>query len=143
MTLDQFLADSLARQRFSTQLMTIFAAVALLLGTIGIYGVLAYSVDQRRREFGIRMALGARPRDVMVLVLLQGSIPLITGMTCGIAGAFGMTRYLKSLLYEISTTDSAVFSSILIGLTAVSLLAMSLPALRATRVDPLETLREE
>lgn len=143
MTLRQFLADSLGRQRFSIQLMTIFAAVAVLLAAVGIYGVLAYSVDQRRREFGIRMALGARPRDVMALVLLRGSIPLFVGLTCGIAGAFGMTRYLRNLLYEISTTDSAVFSSILIGVIAVSLPAMSLPARRATRVDPLETLREE
>jgi predicted permease len=143
MTLEQFLADSLARQRFSIQLTAIFAAVAILLAAIGIYGVLAYSVDQRRREFGIRMALGARAGDVIGLVLLQGSMPVGIGLTCGIAGAFGMTRYLRSLLYEISTTDPMVYSSIVIGLIVVSLLATSLPVHRATRVDPLETLREE
>ncbi len=115
----------------------------MLLAATGIYGVLAYSVDQRRREFGIRMALGARSRDVIGLVLLRGSIPLAIGLTCGVAGAFGMTRYFKSLLYEISANDPAVFSSILIGMILVSFLAMLLPAQRATRVDPLETLREE
>jgi predicted permease len=143
MTLEQFLADSLARQRFSIQLTAIFAAVAVLLAAIGIYGVLAFSVDRRRREFGIRMALGARAGDVIGLVLLQGSLPVGIGLTCGIAGAFGMTRYLRSLLYEISTTDPMVFSSIVIGLIVVSLLATSLPVHRATRLDPLETLREE
>jgi putative ABC transport system permease protein len=114
-----------------------------LLAAIGIYGVLAYSVDQRRREFGIRMALGAHPGDVMGLVLVQGSMPLAAGLTCGLAFAYGMTRYLKSLLYEISASDAAVFALILVGLILVSVLAMSVPAHRATRVDPLGTLREE
>ena len=143
MTLEQFLADSLARQRFSIQLVSIFAALAMLLTAIGINGVLAYVVEQHRREFGIRMALGARPANVIGLVLLQGSIPLAVGLACGIAGALGMTRYLRSLLYEISTTDLVVFSSMLIALIFVSLLAMLRPAFRATRVDPLEAIREE
>ena len=108
MTMDQVLADSLARQRFSIQLMAVFAAIASLLAAIGIYGVLAYLVDQRRRELGIRMALGAQASDVVGLVLRQGSLPVEIGLICGIGGAFGMTRYLKSLLYEISTTDPLV-----------------------------------
>lgn len=143
MTLEQFLADSLARQRFSIQLVTIFAGLAMLLSAIGIYGVLAYSVEQHRREFGIRMALGAQSGNVISLVLRQGSIPLAIGLTCGIAGALGVTRYLKSLLYEISTTDSAVFGSMLACLIFISLLAMLHPALRATRIDPLNAIREE
>jgi len=143
MTMDQMLADSLARQRFSIQLMALFAAIAALLAAIGIYGVLAYLVDQRRRELGIRMALGAQASDVIGLVVLQGSLPVGIGLMCGIGGAFAMTRYLKSLLYEISATDPTVFSEILVGLILVALLAMSLPAHRATRVDPLEALRDE
>jgi putative ABC transport system permease protein len=143
MTMDEILADSLARQRFAIQLMTVFAAVAALLAAIGIYGVLAYLVDQRRRELGIRMALGAQASDVVGLVLRQGSLPVGIGLICGISGAFGMTRYLKSLLYEISTTDPLVFSGILAALILVALLAMSVPAYRATHVDPLEALRDE
>jgi predicted permease len=143
MTMDQALAESLARQRFSIQLMALFAAIATLLAGIGIYGVLAYLVDQRRREFGIRMALGARASDVVGLVLRQGSLPVAIGLVFGIGGAFAMTRYLKSLLYQVSSTDPLVFSSISVGLALVSLLAMSVPAHRATRADPLEALRHE
>jgi len=143
MTMDQVLAESLARQRFSIQLVAVFAAMATLLAGIGIYGVLAYLVGQRRREFGIRMALGARPSDVVGLVLREGSLPVGMGLVFGIGGAFVMTWYLKSLLYEVSTTDPLVFSSISAGLVLVALLAMSIPAHRATRVDPLDALRHE
>lgn len=143
MTMEQVLADSLARRRFSIQLMAVFAAIAALLAAIGIYGVLAYLVDQRRRELGIRMALGAGASDVVGLVLRQGSLPVGIGLVCGIAGAFAMTGYLKSLLYEVSTTDPLVFSGISLSLIVVALLAMSVPAYRATRVDPLEALRHE
>jgi predicted permease len=143
MTMDGILADSLARQRFSIQLMGVFAAIAAALAGIGIYGVLGYLVDQRRREWGIRMALGAQAGDVVGLVLRQGSLPVGIGLMCGIGGALALTRYLKSLLYEISSTDPLVFSGILVGLTMVALLAMSIPARRATRVDPLEALRDK
>lgn len=143
MTMEQVLAESLARQRFSIQLMLVFAAIATLLAGIGIYGVLAYLVSQRQREFGIRMALGARASDVVGLVLRQGSLPVGIGLVCGIGGAFAVTWYLKSLLYEVSTTDPLVFSSISAGLVLVALLAMSLPAHRAARVDPLDALRHE
>jgi putative ABC transport system permease protein len=141
--MDEVLADSLARQRFAIQLMAVFAAIAALLAAVGIYSVLAYLVDQRRREFGIRMAMGARAGDLIGLVLLQGSLPVGIGFICGIGGALAMTRYLKSLLYEISSTDPTVFGAILVGLMLVALLAMSVPAHRATRVDPLEALRDE
>jgi len=102
LTMDRILADSLSRQRFSIQLMAVFAALAGLLAAIGIYGVLAYLVDQRRREFGIRIALGACPAEVLALVLWQGLVPVAAGLIAGIAGAFALTRLLKSLLYEVS-----------------------------------------
>ncbi len=143
MTMDQMLAESVSRQRFSIQLMAVFAAIATLLAGIGIYGVLAYLVDMRRREFGIRMALGAHAMDVIGLVLVRGLVPVGIGIICGIGGAFALTRYLKSLLHEISTTDPLVFSGISAALVLVALLAMSVPAHRATRVDPLEALRHE
>jgi putative ABC transport system permease protein len=143
LTMDQILADSLARQRFSIQLMTVFAALAGLLAAIGIYGMLAYLVDQRRREFGIRIALGARSADVLALVLRQGLFPVAIGLIAGIAGALGLTRLLKSLLYKVSATDPLIFGAVSIGLIAVSLAAMFIPALRATRVSPLDALRHE
>jgi len=143
LTMDQILADSLARQRFSIQLMTVFAALAGLLAAIGIYGVLAYLVDQRRREFGIRIALGARSADVLALVLRQGLVPVAAGLIAGIAGALGLTSLLKSMLYEVSATDPLIFGAVSIGLIAVSLAAMFIPAVRATRVSPLDALRHE
>src|SRR5271167_78910 len=143
LTMDQILADSLSRQRFSIQLMAVFAALAGLLAAMGIYGVLAYLVDQRRREFGIRIALGARSVDVLALVLRQGLVPVAAGLIAGIAGALALTRLLKSLLYEVSATDPLIFGAVSVGLIAVSLAAMYIPARRATQVDPLEALRQE
>jgi len=142
-TQEQRLADSLARQRFSIQLMSVFAAIAAVLAAIGIYGVLAFLIDQRRRELGIRIALGAGAGDVLGLVLRQGSIPVAIGLLAGIGGAFALTWYLKSLLYEVSTTDPLIFCGVSLGLVIVALIAMSVPAHRATRVDPLEALRQE
>jgi putative ABC transport system permease protein len=142
-TMEQILADSLARQRFSIQLMAVLAVIAAVLAAIGIYGVLAYLVDQRRRELGIRIALGARAGDVLGLVLRQGSGPVAAGLAIGIAGAFGLTRLLKSLLYEVSVTDPLIFAGVSLGLVTVALIAMWVPALRATRVDPLDALRNE
>jgi putative ABC transport system permease protein len=143
LTMDQILADSLARERFSIQLMAVFAALAGLLAAIGIYGVLAYLVDQRRREFGIRMALGARSADMLALVLQQGLLPVAAGLIAGIAGALALTRLLKSLLYEVNATDPLIFGAVSVGLIAVSLAAMYIPARRAAQVDPLEALRQE
>lgn len=142
-TMEEILADSLARQRFSIQLMSTFAALAALLAAIGIYGVCAYLVDQRHREIGIRVALGARRGNVLGLILRQGSIPVAMGVIAGIAGAFALTRLLKTLLYEVSATDPIVFAAVPVGLMAVAFAAMWLPARRATLVDPLEALREE
>ena len=142
-TLAGRLADSLERERFSIQLMAVFAAIAAILAAIGIYGVLAYLVDQRRRELGIRMALGARPGDVLGLVLRQGSVPIGAGLAAGLAAAFGLTWFLKSLLYEVSTTDPSIYACVSMGLVAVALIAMLVPGWRATRIDPLEALRQE
>jgi putative ABC transport system permease protein len=143
LTMDQILADSLARQRFSIQWMTIFATLAALLAGIGIYGVLAYLADQRRREFGIRIALGARSADVLAMVLFQGLLPVAAGLIAGMAGAFALTRLLKSLLYEVSPTDPLIFAVVSAGMLAISLVAMFIPARRATRVDPIIALRHE
>ncbi|HLW75787.1 MAG TPA: ABC transporter permease [Bryobacteraceae bacterium] len=142
-TMEEIVADSFARQRFAIQLMAVFSALAALLAAIGIYGVLAYLVDQRRRELGIRKALGAREADVIGLVLRQGSIPVGAGVAIGIAGAFGLTRLLKSLLYQVSATDPLIFAILPIALLLVALLAMAVPARRAASVDPLVSLREE
>jgi putative ABC transport system permease protein len=143
LTMDQILANSLSRQRFSNQLMTVFAGLAGLLAVIGIYSVLAYLVDQRSREFGIRIALGARSVEVLALVLRQGLVPVAAGLLAGIAGAFALTRLLNSLLYEVSTTDPLTFGAVSMGLVAVSLVAMFIPARRAARVDAMVALRYE
>ena len=143
LTMDQILANSLSRQRFSIQLMAVFAALAGLLAAIGIYGVLAYLVDQRRTEFGIRIALGASSAEVLALVLRQGLVPVAAGLMAGIAGALALTRLLKSLLYEVSPTDPLIFCGVSMGLVAVSVVAMFIPARRATRVDPMVALRYE
>lgn len=137
------IALSLARQRFSIQLMTVFAAIAALLAALGIYGVLAYLVDQRRRELGIRVALGASPAKILTIVLRQGSLPIGAGLAIGLAGALALTRVLSSLLYQVSSTDPAIFLGVTLASIAVALLAMTVPAFRAARVDPLKALRHE
>jgi putative ABC transport system permease protein len=143
LTMEQMLADSVARQKFGIELLTGLAAVSAFLAGIGIYGVLAYLVDQRRREFGIRIALGARALDLLALVLRQGSIPIGAGLIAGIAAALGLTHLLNSLLYEISPTDPAIFAAVSLFLILIALVAMSLPAHRATQADPLDALRHE
>ena len=112
------------------------------LSVIGIYSVLTYVVDQRRREFGIRVALGASAANVLALVLRHGLIPVLVGLIAGIGGAVGLTRLLKGLLDEVSTTDPLTFGIVAIGVAAGSLTAMLIPAQRATAVDPAEVLRQ-
>ena len=142
-TFDWYLDDTVAQQRFNGLLVGIFAAIALLLTAIGLYGVIAYSVSQRTNEIGVRMALGAKPRDVMRLVLGQGMKLTVIGVGAGIAASVILTKYIASLLYDVTPTDLATFVGISLLLSAVALLACYIPARRATRVDPLEALRCE
>ena len=142
-TMDEAVAESIAPQRFSTVLLGLFGSVALLLAAIGIYGVTAYSVSQRTREIGIRMALGAQARDVMCMVLGQGSRLVLVGVGLGLAGSLLATRALASQLYGVRATDPVTFAGIALLLGGMALLATYLPARRATRVDPVVALRSE
>ncbi len=142
-TMEQRVSASVAGARFGALLITLFGAVALLLAAIGIYGVLSFLVTRRTNEIGVRTALGAKPLDVMRLVLAQGMVPVAVGTGVGLLAAFGLTRLLTSLLFGVSTTDVWVFASIPGLIIAIALVACALPAWRATRVDPVEALRYE
>jgi putative ABC transport system permease protein len=133
----------ISQERFTAAFLTIFASIALLLIVIGIYGVVSYAVAQRTREIGIRMALGAQKTIILAMVLKHGLLLLAIGLVIGIAGAVGLTRFLSSYLYEVSTTDSVTFVLVPLLITVVSMLACFIPACRAARTDPMETLRYE
>jgi putative ABC transport system permease protein len=143
MTLEQALADSIAPRRFNLTLLGTFAASALLLALIGIYGVIAYAVAQRTHEIGVRMALGAQRREVVRMVVRQGMAIALTGITLGIAAAFAVTRVLTSLLYEVTPTDPATFAGVAALLAVTALAACGGPALKAALVDPIVALRCE
>ncbi|HWC76823.1 MAG TPA: ABC transporter permease [Blastocatellia bacterium] len=142
-TLNEVIAGSLAERRFSMILLNSFALVALLLASVGLYGVISYLVGQRTHELGIRIALGAQRKDVLRLVLNHGLKMALAGVALGLIAAFGITRLMTSMLFGVSPTDPATFAVIASLLTAVALLACLLPAFRATRVDPLVALRDE
>jgi putative ABC transport system permease protein len=142
-SLEQMMVDSISRQRFQMILVGTFAAVALLLAAIGIYGVISYSVSQRTGEIGIRMALGAQPLDVLKLIVSQGLILTLIGLALGLAGALALTRLMAGLLYGVSATDPLTFAAIALLLTSVALLASYIPARRAMRIDPLVALRHD
>ena len=142
-SIDQRLYDSLARRRFSMFLMGVFAVIALVLAAIGIYGVMAYSVNQRTRELGIRVVLGARPRDVLGLVIRQGIVLTLTGTLIGLIVAVGLTRLMSSLLFGVSAVDPLTFLCVAALLVTAALLACWIPARRATKVDPIIALRYE
>ncbi|HWN99832.1 MAG TPA: ABC transporter permease, partial [Blastocatellia bacterium] len=142
-TMNETLARSVASQRFSMILLTVFAAVAMILATLGVYSVLSYTVAQRSHELGVRMALGAQTRDVMRLVLVHGMKLTLIGAGIGLALAIAVTRLMKSLLYEVSTTDPTTFAIVSVLLVATGLAACLIPARRATKVDPIVALRYE
>jgi ABC-type antimicrobial peptide transport system permease subunit len=124
-------------------LMTSFGCAALLLAAIGIYGLMAYSVQQRTQEIGIRLALGAGPADVRRMVIFHGMRLTAAGVTVGLAAAFGLTRLLAALLFGVKASDPPVFIGVAAALSVISLLAVWLPARRATRIDPISALRYE
>lgn len=142
-TLEEVYDKSLARTSFVMIMLALAGAMALLIGLVGIYGVISYSVSQRTREIGIRMALGARRAELTRLFLVQGFVPVAIGIACGLAGAVAMTRALGSLLFNVSPLDPLTYAAVSIGLIAAALAVSYVPALRATTVDPLEALRAD
>jgi len=141
--MDDLVAVSLAQQRFNMLLLGLFAALALILAAVGIYGAMAYAVNQRTHEIGIRTALGAQRRDVLRLVMRDGAKIALFGVVSGIAGALVLTRLIASLLFEVKPTDPATFAGVAILLALVAIAACYIPARRAMRVDPMVALRYE
>jgi putative ABC transport system permease protein len=141
--LERLVAGSVARPRFYAALLTVFACVAGLLAAIGIYGVLAYAVEQRTQEIGVRMALGAERRHVLLLILGRGLALTVVGLALGLVAAAAATRVLESLLFEVTPLDGVTFLAIPVLFGTVTLLASYLPARRATHVDPLVALRTD
>ena len=142
-TMRDVFADSVAQSRLQLTLLLVFAAIAAVLASVGVYGVVSYSVSQRTQEIGIRVALGARHRDVARLVFREGLILAGAGIAIGLGGAFALTRLLKSLLFEVTPTDPATLLSVACLLLPVAAVATFLPARRAARIDPLIALRYE
>ena len=140
-SMDEIVSEAVARQRFSMLLLGIFAALAMVLAAVGIYGVMSYSIAQRTREIGLRIALGAQKSDVLKMILRQGLRFVAAGLAIGLAASFVLTRVMASLLFGISATDPATFVSISLMLIAVALLASYIPAVRAMKIDPMLALR--
>ena len=141
--MEKLIGGSLAQSRFNTMLLGSFAAIALVLAAIGIYGVIAYSVGQRTREIGIRMALGAQRGDVLRMILRQSMIIIGIGLTTGLFAAFVLTRWMGSLLYGVGTHDLSIHGLVLIVLATAGFIASYIPARRAMAVDPVIALRYE
>ena len=142
-TMEQLISESTVQQNFSTLLLTVFAGLALLLAAVGIYGLMAYSVQQRTQEIGIRMALGANRAKIMTMILNQGARLAGIGTVIGLGGAYALTRFLSKFLFGVKTNDPMAFSIVAVTLVAITLLAGAVPARRATRVDPMVALRQE
>jgi putative ABC transport system permease protein len=142
-TLEEYVYNTAAQPRLNAALVLVFAGVALLIAAIGVYGVLAYSVNQRTREIGLRMALGAQPSGVLWWIAGQGMLVALAGIGAGLAGAVALSRVLSSLLYGIQPRDSMTFTGVAVLLSVVALTACLVPAHRASRVDPIVALREE
>ncbi len=139
----QVVSDSQDRRRFNLILLSLFAGLAVVLTVVGVYGVVSYSITQRVHEIGVRTALGARPFQIVKLIVRQGMLPALIGIAIGLFGAFALTRMMSSMLYQVSPTDPVVFVVAAATLTAVALLAIYIPAQRATKIDPVRALREE
>jgi ABC-type antimicrobial peptide transport system permease subunit len=142
-TMDQFMGQALAQARFNTTLLATFAVVALILSTIGFYGVMAYAVAQRTHEIGVRVALGATSRDVLRLVLGQGLMLALVGIAIGVCSGLVATHLMSSLLYGVSSIDPMVFIGVAVLLIITALLACYIPAHRAMKIDPIIALRYE
>jgi putative ABC transport system permease protein len=142
-TMEQRFSQAVAPQRFNALVMAIFAGMAVILAGVGVYGVMAYSVTRRTHEIGIRRALGAQRQDVIGLVLRRGAALVLVGITLGLAGALALTRFLSNLLYGVTFRDPLTFVAVSLILTGVALMASYIPALRATKVDPMVALRHE
>jgi len=140
-TLEHITGSAVARPRLLAWLLGIFGAIGLLLGALGIYGLLAFAVTQRRQEIGVRVALGASPRSVLRLVVGQGMGLAVAGVVAGIAGAFVLTRLMSAVLFEVQATDPATFALVVVVLLGAALIASWLPARRALRIDPVQALR--
>jgi putative ABC transport system permease protein len=142
-TMDSLMSDSIALRRFSMMLLMIFAAVALMLAAVGIYGVISFAVTQRTHEIGIRVALGAGRSDILKLVVTRGMLLTLSGVAIGLVASLALTRFLQTLLFSVSATDPATFIVIALVLTGVALGACLVPARRAAKVDPMVALRYE
>jgi putative ABC transport system permease protein len=142
-TMNQFLSHSVAEPRFYSLLLGIFAAVALVVAAVGVYGIMSYSVAQRTHEIGVRMALGANHRDVLRLIVGRGMALTIAGIALGLTASLALTQVLSSLLYEVTPTDPTTFIEMTLLLAAVAFGASYIPARRATKVDPMVALRYE
>jgi putative ABC transport system permease protein len=141
--MEELVSASLTRQRFYALLPGIFAAIATVLGAVGVYGLLAYAVGQRTQEFGVRLALGGGTRDILGLVLRRGILLTALGIAIGVAGAAALTRYLRGMLFEVTPLDPTTYLAVTCSFAAVALVAAYLSARRATRVDPAVALRSE
>ena len=142
-TMEEVVARSMAERRFALEILAFFAVIALLLASIGIYGVMAYTFSQRTHEIGIRVALGAQRSHILRMALGEGMVLVALGLAAGLFGALLLTQFLRSMLFAVKPTDPVTFIAIAALLSAVALLACYIPAHRATRVDPLVALREE
>jgi putative ABC transport system permease protein len=142
-TMDQIRGESIAPQRLNLTLLSIFAGIAFVLAIVGIYGVMSYAVTQRTQEIGIRMAIGAQPRDVFRMILGQGMMLTIIGMAVGLLGAFALTRLMTTMLFSVKPTDPITFSAVALLLLLIALIACYIPGRRATKVDPVNSLRYE
>jgi predicted permease len=141
--MEDYLSDSIAPRRFNLRLLTIFSTAALLLAITGIYGVVSYSVAQRTPELGIRLALGASRKNIFGIILGQGFRLVLVGLVIGVAGAYGLTRMIRSLMFGVTPNDPLTFIAVSSLLIAITIAAGAIPALRATKLDPLKALRSE